>query len=78
MCASYNLAAIYAQLGEKHKALELLKRHFFEYESYDAVRSKEMMEARVDAVFASIVKDPEFIALTAGADGKLPMPRDRH
>jgi tetratricopeptide (TPR) repeat protein len=78
MCASYNLAAIYAQLGERNKALALLKRHFFEYEKYDAVRSKEMMEARVDAVFASIVKDPEFIAMTAGADGKLPMPRDRH
>jgi hypothetical protein len=36
------------------------------------------MEARVDAVFASTVKDPEFISLTSGADGKLPMPRDRH
>jgi tetratricopeptide (TPR) repeat protein len=79
MCASYNLAAIYAQLGQKNKALALLKRHFFEYEKYDAVRSKEMMEARVDAVFASIVKDPEFVAMTAGADGKLPIPmRDRH
>jgi len=79
LCASYNLAAIYAQLGQKNKALALLKRHFFEYEKYDAVRSKEMMEARVDAVFASIVKDPEFVAMTAGADGKLPIPmRDRH
>lgn len=78
MCASYNLAAIYAQLGQKNKALALLKRHFFEYEKYDAVRSKEMMEARVDAVFASIVKDPEFMSLTSGADGKLPMPRTRN
>jgi tetratricopeptide (TPR) repeat protein len=78
LCASYNLAAIYAQLGQKNKALALLKRHFFEYEKYDAVRSKEMMEARVDAVFASIVKEPEFMALTAGADGKLPMPKNRH
>jgi tetratricopeptide (TPR) repeat protein len=78
MCASYNLAAIYAQLGNKNKALALLKRHFFEYEKYDAVRSKEMMEARVDAVFASILKEPEFISLTAGADGKLPMPRNKH
>jgi len=40
----------------------------------DAVRSKEMMEARVDAVFASIVADPEFVSLTDKADGKLPMP----
>ena len=66
LCASYNLAAIYAQLGDRNKALALLKRHFFEYERYDAVRSKEMMEARVDAVFASILKDPEFIVADGG------------
>ncbi|HEY6387061.1 MAG TPA: tetratricopeptide repeat protein, partial [Candidatus Acidoferrum sp.] len=65
--ASYNLAAIYAQLGQKQKALDLLKRHFFEYERYEAVRSKEMMEARVDAVFASLREDPQFIALTSAA-----------
>jgi tetratricopeptide (TPR) repeat protein len=69
--ASYNLAAIYAQAGERDKALELLKRHFFEYERYDEVRSKEMMEARVDAVFASLRDDPGFASLTSGADGKL-------
>jgi tetratricopeptide (TPR) repeat protein len=71
--ASYNLAAIYAQAGQKDKALALLKRHFFEYERYQAVRSKEMMEARVDAVFASLMQDPAFLALTRDADGKLPM-----
>jgi tetratricopeptide (TPR) repeat protein len=75
--ASYNLAAIYAQLGQRHKALALLKRHFFSYERYQAVRSKEMMEARVDAVFASLMKDPAFIALTSGADGRLPVPQGR-
>ena len=69
--ASYNLAAVYAQLGQKDKALALLKRHFFEYERYQAVRTKEMMEARVDAVFASIHDDPAFLSLTSGADGKL-------
>jgi tetratricopeptide (TPR) repeat protein len=69
--ASYNLAAIYAQAGEREKALELLKRHFYEYERYQSVRSKEMMEARVDAVFASIKADPAFVTLTSGADGKL-------
>jgi tetratricopeptide (TPR) repeat protein len=74
LCASYNLAAIHAQLGDRNKALALLKRHFYEYERFDAVRSKEMMEARVDAVFASIVKDPEFLSLTDMADGRLPMP----
>ncbi len=71
MPASYNLAAIYAQMGQTEKALDLLKRHFFEYERYQSVRSKEMMEARVDAVFDSIKTDPAFVALTAGADGKL-------
>ena len=74
--ASYNLAAIYAQLGQKQKALDLLKRHFFQYERYEAVRSKEMMEARVDAVFASLREDPQFIALTGAADGKLPIPQN--
>jgi tetratricopeptide (TPR) repeat protein len=74
--ASYNLAAIYAQLGQKQKALDLLKRHFFQYERFEAVRSKEMMEARVDAVFASLREDPQFIALTSAADGKLPIPQN--
>ncbi len=69
--ASYNLAAVFAQSGQREKALQLLKRHFFEYERYAAVRSKEMMEARVDAVFASLKNDPAFISLTSEADGKL-------
>ena len=67
LAASYNLAAIYALLGNKGKAMELLKRHFYQYERYDAVRSKEMWEARVDSVFASIKDDPEFLKLTAMA-----------
>jgi len=74
MPASYNLAAIFAQNGQKERALSLLRRHFFQYERYQAVREKEMMEARVDAVFDSIRFDREFIALTHGADGKLPVP----
>lgn len=69
--ASYNLAAIYAQTGHREKALALLKRHFFEYERYQTVRSKEMMEARVDAVFLSLRNDPDFVSLTNGADGSL-------
>ena len=69
--ASYNLAAVYAQTGNREKALSLLKRHFFEYERFQAVRSEEMMEARVDAVFASLKKDPDFVTLTSGADGNL-------
>lgn len=72
--ASYNLAAIYAQLGQREKALALLKRHFFSYERYQTVREKEMMEARVDAVFNSLRQDTAFLTLTNGADGKLPMP----
>jgi tetratricopeptide (TPR) repeat protein len=74
MPASYNLAAIYAQNGQRDKALSLLRRHFFQYERYQAVREKEMMEARVDAVFDSIRTDHAFVALTSGADGKLPIP----
>ena len=74
MPASYNLAAIYAQNGQRDKALSLLRRHFFKYERYQAVREKEMMEARVDAVFESLRSDHAFLALTSGADGKLPMP----
>jgi tetratricopeptide (TPR) repeat protein len=69
--ASYNLAAIYAQTGDRDKALALLKRHFFEYERFQAVRSEEMMEARVDAVFLSLRHDPDFVSLTSGADGML-------
>jgi len=75
LCASYNLAAIYAQTGDKKKALALLKRHFFEYEKFDSVRSKEMMEARVDRVFDALMDEPEFMSMTAMADGKLPMPK---
>jgi len=74
LSASYNLAAIYAQLGQRKKALALLRRHFFEFERYRAVRTKEMMEARVDAVFSSLYEDAAFLALTRGADGKLPLP----
>jgi tetratricopeptide (TPR) repeat protein len=72
--ASYNLAAIYAQNGQREKALAFLKRHFYQYERYQSVRAKEMMEARVDAVFDSLRADPAFIALTRDADGRLPMP----
>lgn len=68
LSASYNLAVIHAQLGDKKKALELLNRHFTVYEKFDAVRAKEMQEARDDVAFASLQKDPEFIAMTAKAD----------
>ena len=74
MAASYNLGAIYAQAGDRDRALSYLKRHFYDYERFHAVRSKEMMEARVDAVFDSMRNDPEFVKLTAFADGLLPMP----
>lgn len=72
--ASYNLAAIFAQTGHRREALALLQRHFFRYERYQAVRAKEMMEARVDAVFDSLRQDSAFLALTRGADGRLQMP----
>jgi tetratricopeptide (TPR) repeat protein len=69
LAASYNLAAIWAQLGERDRALGLLRRHFYTYERFDGVRRREMQEARVDIVFASLKRDPAFIALTALADG---------
>ena len=62
--ASYNLAAILAQAGDRKKAMELLRRHFYEYERFDAVRAMEMQEARDDYMFASLHQDPEFIELT--------------
>jgi len=67
--ASYNLAAIWAQVGDRKKAMELLHRHFYTYERFDAVRAMEMQEARDDYMFASLHQDPEFIALTQMADG---------
>jgi len=67
LSASYNLAAIYALLGQKGKAMELLHRHFYQYERYDDVRAMEMWEARVDYVFSSIREDRDFVKLTAMA-----------
>jgi hypothetical protein len=54
-------------LGQKGKAMEMLHRHFYQYERFDDVRAMEMWEARVDYVFASIKDDPEFVKLTAMA-----------
>lgn len=65
--ASYNLAAIWAQAGDRTKAMELLQRHFYQYERYPAVRAMEMKEAREDYMFASLHKDSEFAALTSEA-----------
>ncbi len=62
--ASYNLAAIWTQVGDQAKAMEYLRRHFTEYERYSAVRSMEMKEAREDYMFANLHRDPEFLALT--------------
>jgi tetratricopeptide (TPR) repeat protein len=78
LAASYNLAAIQCLLGHRDEALALLRRHFYSYERFDAVRSKEMKEAREDIVFTSLKSDPDFIALTAMAEkpapGENPMP----
>jgi hypothetical protein len=67
--ASYNLAAIWAQVGDRKKAMELLRRHFYTYERFDDVRAMEMQEARDDYMFASLHQDPEFVELTKMADG---------
>jgi tetratricopeptide (TPR) repeat protein len=68
LAASYNLAAIYAQVGDRERMLSYLRRHFYEYEEFDAVRAMEMTEARDDVVFERYHQDPEFIALTSLAD----------
>jgi tetratricopeptide (TPR) repeat protein len=68
LAASYNLAAIHCLLGHRDEALALLRRHFYAYERFDAVRAKEMKEAREDIVFTALKQDPGFIALTARAE----------
>lgn len=65
--ASYNLAAIWAQAGDRAKAMEMLRRQFFVYEQYDAVRALEMKEAREDQMFALLHADAAFDDLTKGA-----------
>jgi tetratricopeptide (TPR) repeat protein len=65
--ASYNLAAIWAQAGDRAKAMELLRRQFYTYEQYDAVRAMEMKEAREDWMFASLHTDVAFADLTKDA-----------
>jgi tetratricopeptide (TPR) repeat protein len=65
--ASYNLAAIWAQAGDRAKAMELLHRQFYTYEQYDAVRSLEMKEAREDQMFALLHADVAFDKLTKDA-----------
>ena len=65
--ASYNLAAIWAQAGDRAKAMEMLRRQFYTYEQYDAVRSLEMKEAREDQMFALLHADVAFDELTKDA-----------
>ncbi len=67
MDASYNLAAIWAQTGDRAKAMELLQRHFYAYERFEAVRAMEMKEAREDYMFANLYAVHEFDELTKGA-----------
>ena len=66
--ASYNLAVIHVLAGDKATGLALLKRHFHEYERFDAVRAKEMKEAREDIGFLDLRTDQAFLELTRLAD----------
>jgi hypothetical protein len=62
--ASYNLAAIWAQTGDRAKAMEMLRRHFYDYERFSGVRAMEMQEARDDYMFAELHNDQKFVELT--------------
>jgi tetratricopeptide (TPR) repeat protein len=66
--ASYNLAVIHVLAGDQATGLALLKRHFYEYERFDAVRAKEMKEAREDIGFLDLRKNAAFVELTRLAD----------
>ena len=61
---SYNYACYHALRGEKDLVLKHLKRHFYEYESCDAVRRFEMAEARMDGFFKPWYDDPGFKKVT--------------
>src|SRR5205823_6482978 len=74
MPASYNLAAIFAQNGQRDKALAMLRRHFYQYERYQSVRAKEMIEARVNTLFESTRTYGDFVAVTHNTEGSLPIP----
>ena len=62
--ASYNPGRHLGPGWQSKKAMELLRRHFYEYERFDAVRAMEMKEARDDFMFASLHQDPAFRELT--------------
>ena len=62
---AYNYACYFAIQGERDLVLKYLKKHFYEYESCDAVRSFEMAEARMDAFFKPWLDDAEFKQITA-------------
>ncbi len=72
---SYNYACYHAVRGDRDQVLAYLKRHFYEYEKYAAVRSFEMAEARMDGFFARWLEDPEFKQVTKLA-GKTPWLRE--
>ncbi len=60
---SYNLASIYAECGDIERGIEYLRRHFFEFESNDAVRWYETQEARSDYALRKLHDHPEFVAM---------------
>lgn len=62
---SYNRACIKAMCGFREEALALLRQHFYGFETTDAVRRREMKEARSDIAFKSLFEDPEFLELTS-------------
>ena len=65
---SYNRACIQAMCGFPEEALALLRRHFYGFETTDAVRAREMKEARSDIALRSLFHRKEFRELTALAE----------
>ncbi len=62
---NYNIACVYSTMRDKERTIEHLRRHFFEYETTDLVRAKEMLEARSDILFQWLFEDPDFLEVTA-------------
>ena len=75
LLASYNLAAIDAQLGQREPFYQAT---FLPIRALRILPAPKMMEdPLVDVLVATLMRDPEFLELTKGADGRLPIPQPK-